>query len=744
MPMRFTSLLRYSEWDGSQNESLDADDILSALSDDLMEFGDLQQAMRYLMQRGMDSEDGSYIRGLRDMLRQLKDQRNQQLERYDMGSVLDDIKEQLKEILDMENQTIDEWINQEEAGQQSQKFMDDLLSDLDRGSSQSDQAPDISMPDESTPDESTPDISMPDDSTPDDSTQESSSKAGNAGQGSNQSSDSDDDPSFSDKVLGDIGKQNRQFIDELPADPAGQVQALQEYEFLNTDAQKKFLKLIDQLRKSMTQSFFKDIQDMVNNMSDGDMQRMKDMVKDLNEMLVKKIAGEDPGFDEFMSKYGDMFGDNPPKSLDELLAQMEQQMAATQSLMNSMSPEQQQQLQSLMGDKFGDPELESELAKLSKELEFLNPKGKRYNFSGDEEIDMQAAMELMREMQELDALERQLQKAQYDGNVDSIDPDKVEELLGEDAKDNLEEMKKLLDVLEKAGYVRKDGNKWELTPRGTRSLGQKALGEIYQRLKKQNLGNHAVPEEGRFGERLEDSKQYEYGDPFHLHMPRTIRNALDREGPGAPVKLQTDDFEIYRSELITETATVLMVDLSWSMALRGSFQSAKKVAMALHNLISSAYPRDSLYILGFSAIAKEIKSHDLPYLQYDDYLLGTNMQHALILAEKLLAKHQQGTRQVVMITDGEPTAHLENGKPKFAYPATPATISKTLKAIKSCTKKGITINTFMLDQSYYLKAFVDQMTKINGGRVFYTEPHNLGEYLLVDYVQNKKKRLGRG
>jgi uncharacterized protein with von Willebrand factor type A (vWA) domain len=350
---------------------------------------------------------------------------------------------------------------------------------------------------------------------------------------------------------------------------------------------------------------------------------------------------------------------------------------------------------------------------------------------------------LMREMADFDELEQEMQRAQYDGKIDAIDGDKIEALLGEDAREDLEEMKKMLDILDKAGYVRRDGNKYELTPRGSRTLGQKALGEIYQRLKNQHLGNHAVPEEGRFGERIEDSKPYEFGDPFQLHMSRTIRNALDREGPGAPVQLQTDDFEVYRSELITQTATVLMVDLSWSMALRGSFQSAKKVAMALHNLISTTYPRDSLYVLGFSAFAKEIKAHDLPYLQYDDYLLGTNMQHALILAEKMLAKHQQGTRQIIMITDGEPTAHLDNGRPVFAYPPTPMTISRTLKAIRSCTTRGITINTFMLDQSYYLKAFVDQMTKINGGRVFYTEAENLGEYILVDYVQNKKKRLGK-
>ena len=714
MSNKFTSLNRYSQWDGTQRQVLQANEILDSLSEDLMEFGDLQQAMRYLMQRGMDTDDGNYIRGLRDMVRQLKDQKRQQLERYDMSSVMDDISRQLKEILDMEKKTIQEWIEQKVAGEQSRKFMDDLFRDIDDNlkADLRNNHPDQQIESEQTP-------------------RDGGQKP-------------EDDENFSDQVLSDIGQQNQAFIERLPDDVAGKIRVLQHYEFLNPDAQKKFLKLIQQLRQAMTKSFFRDIENMVKQMSEGDIDRMKDMIKDLNEMLLKKIEGEDPGFDEFMEKHGDMFGDNPPKSLDELLKQMQQQMEATRSLFNSMSPDQQEQLQNLMNSRFGDPELEQEFMKLAREMDFFNAQGKRYNFSGDEEIDLQAAMELMREMAELDALEQQMQRAQYDGKVDSIDGDKVEELLGEEARENLEELKKMLEILEQAGYARKDEkNKWKLTPRGTRTLGQRALGEIYARLRKQNLGNHAIPEEGRFGERIEDSKPYEFGDPFHLHMPRTIRNALDREGPGAPVRLETGDFEVYRNELITQTSTVLMVDLSWSMALRGSFQSAKKVAMALHNLISAAYPKDSLYVLGFSALAHEIKSHDLPYLQYDDFLLGTNMQHALILAEKLLAKHQQGTRQIIMVTDGEPTAHLENGRPVFAYPPTQATFSKTLKAIRSCTARNITINTFMLDQSYYLKAFVEKMTKINGGRVFYTEPHKLGEYILVDYVQNKRKHLGR-
>ncbi len=374
-----------------------------------------------------------------------------------------------------------------------------------------------------------------------------------------------------------IAKRAKEALDKLPPDPAGQVKALEKHEFINPDAQRKFLELLNQLRRAMTQTFFNDIERMVKEMSAGDIERMKDMLKALNDMLVKRIAGDDPGFEDFMAKFGDMFGDDPPQSLDDLLERMRQQMAATQSLLASMSPDQRAQLQSLMSDKFGDPELESELRKLAKEMEYLNPDGNRYKFGGNEELDLEAAMRLMSEMHELDDMIDQVQDADRQGNLDSIDANQLEKLLGEDAKDSLDDLKKLLDALENAGYIRPNGDNYEMTPRGSRMIGQKALGEIYARLRRQSLGNHAIPEEGRFGERLEQTKPYEFGDPFHLHMPRTLRNAMDREGPGTPVKLKPADFEVYRSELITSSATAMLVDLSWSMALRGSFQAAKKV-----------------------------------------------------------------------------------------------------------------------------------------------------------------------
>ena len=555
-----------------------------------------------------------------------------------------------------------------------------------------------------------------------------------------------EEDAFPNQVLEQIAQKNRKTLDELPEDAAGKMQQLKEYEFLNPEAQKAYLKLLNELRQAMTQTFFNDIEKMVNKMSPGDMQRMKEMLRALNELMAMKAKGVDPDvlqshFRNFMDKFGDMFGADPPKTLDELIEQMAQQMAAAQSLMNSLTPDQREQLQSLLADRFNDSELESELQQLAQGMAAFNPRAGRYRFGGSEEIDLEAAMRLMGEMRSLDELISQVQAAERGGDLERIDSELLRDMLDDEAADSLDDLKTLLDALQKAGYVRQTGDKWELTPRGSRMIGQKALGEIYARLRRQGLGNHALPEEGRFGERLEQTKAYEFGDPFHLHMPRTIRNAIDRDGPKTPVSLKHEDFEIYRSELITSTATAMLVDLSWSMALRGSFQAAKKVALALHNLITSRFPKDSFHIIGFAAYAKELKAHDLPFLQWDEYVLGTNMQHALLLADRLLAKHSVGTKQIIMISDGEPTAHLQDGRAYFAYPPTPATYRATFRAVKKCTQSGVAINTFMLDADSHLKAFMDAIARINGGRVFYTSPEKLGEYILVDYVQRKRSRL---
>ena len=705
---------RYSRWDGSQDVAeLDADEVLSGLTDDLMNFGDLQHALRNLMQRGIRSPAGMRRQGLRDLLQRLRQQRRQALDRFDLGSVFDDIQRQIDEIVDLERDTLDDRL--EEAG-----------------------PPPAPAPapagGESDPDEAGGDAA---------SERADESEGGEAGSGSPQAGAPEAPSEFGDMLRAIVERKQAQ-LDDLPDDAPGRMRALQDYEFMNPEAAQKYQELVDSLRQQMLNAFFKDMSQSIQDMSPEDMERMQEMVRDLNTMMQQRLSGEEPDFEAFMDKYGDLFGDDPPQSLDELLQQMQQQAAAMQNLMDSLPGGMRQQLQDLVADRLGDPGMQRQLAELASNLEALMPMRdlrNQYPFRGGEELDLQAAMRLMGEMQDMDQVERQLERTQYGGDLDEIDADKLEELLGEEARETLEQLRQLLQILEDAGYIRRKGNSWELTPRGNRKIGEGALAEIYANLKRQDFGKHNVAEFGRYGERADDSKHYEFGDPFHLDLRQTLMNSMYREGPQVPVSLAPDDFEVYRSETLTQTATVLMLDLSWSMALRGSFQAAKKVALALNNLIRMKYARDSLYLVGFSAYARELKTEDLPYARWDETVLGTNMHHALLIAQRLLAKHKVGTRQIIMISDGEPTAHLQDGVSHFSYPPSQMTIRETLKEVQNCTKKDIVINIFMLDRNYYLKEFVSRVARINRGRVFYTTPDELGEYILVDFVSNKRKSL---
>ncbi|MDP2673966.1 MAG: VWA domain-containing protein [Dehalococcoidia bacterium] len=690
-----TSRYRYSEWDGTQEIGpLDPDDILAGLTDDLMNFGDLQHALRNLLQRGLRNPLGQRMQGLRDLLQQLRQQRRQTLDRYDLSSVFEDIKKRLDEVLLLERGTLDSRL--QEAERQLQGGESPLQA-FEEAMKPSPQQP----------------------------TAEEQQRLA--------------------EMLKGIAEKKKGFLDNLPEDVGGQVKELQEYEFMDPEAGTKFLELMEMLKKAMMDTFFKDLYSQIANMSPEDMARLKDMIRELNEMLSEKMAGGQPNFQGFMDKYGDLFGPNPPQSLEELIEQMQQQAAAMQALLDSLPAEMRRQLQDLLMDKVGDSDLQRELGELMINLDILYPSQdmqNQYPFRGDEELDLLQAMNLMDDLQGLDDLEKQLERTQYGGDLDEIDEEKLRELLGEEAYQTLKQLKDFLEILEEAGYTRRKGKNWELTPKGLRKIGEKALGEIYAQLKKSGYGKHPQRDRGPGGERADETKPYEFGDPFHLNLGETIMNAVFREGPQVPVRLDKDDFEVFRSETLTTTTTVMMLDLSWSMALRGSFQAAKKVALALQNLIRTQFPRDSLYVLGFSAYARELRADELPYVRWDESVLGTNMHHAFMIAQKLLARHRAGTRQIIMISDGEPTAHLEHGRSYFAYPPSPITIRETLKEVRRCTQKGIVINTFMLDRNYYLKEFVNQIARMNKGRVFYTTPEKLGQYILVDYVSQKRKRLG--
>ena len=473
------------------------------------------------------------------------------------------------------------------------------------------------------------------------------------------------------------------------------------------------------------------------------MQAMKDMLSDLNQMLDRRNRGEDPQFEEFMEKHGDFFPENP-QTLDELLEVMAQRMANMQKMLNSMTPEQRQQLQELSQQLLEDMDLQFQVDQLGQHLRSMFPQmgwEQGYDFKGADPLGFPDAMQMMNQLGDLDQLEQLMRGATNPGALAEADIDKVRDLLGDDAARSLDRLAELAKMLEDAGLIQNKEGRLELTPRGIRKLGNSALNELFSKLEKDKLGQHQMHKNGVGHERTYDSKPYEFGDPFNLDLHRTVRNAVRRQGPGTPVKLSPEDFEIERTENMTRSSTVLMLDLSLSMPMRDNFLPAKKVTMALHALITSQFPRDYMGIVGFSEVARVLTAGQLPEVSWD-FVYGTNMQHGFVLARQLLAK-QSGTKQIIMITDGEPTAHIEpSGNVFFNYPPVWETVEATLREVKKCTRDGITINTFMLDADRGLKSFVEKLTQLNRGRAFFTSPETLGDYVLVDFMEHKR-RLAR-
>ena len=641
MASRFT----YSRWDGTQRGfEIDADSLLDELADELTYHGDINTAMRKMMQNGMRDLDGNQMPGLRELMKRLREQREQIQERGDLGGVYSEIADELNDIVDEERQV-----------------------------------------------------------------------AGN---------------NFT--------------LDMLPDDLAGKIRELQHYDFESPSAQQRFEALMDKLREQLMQQQLDQMSSAVQNMSPEQMARTKDMMAALNDMLERRKNGEDPQFEEFMEKFGDFFPENP-QSLDELLEHMAQRMAMAQAMMNSMTPEQRAQLQQLSEQLLEDMDLRWQMDQLSQNLQGMFPQAgwnKEYDFSGQEPMGFQQAMQSMQDLSDLDQLENLMKNASNPASLAEADMDKVRDLLGDDAAKSLDQLSKLSKMMQDAGLIDQREGRMQLTPRAIRKLGANALRELFGKLRKDMVGQHKIDATGIGHERANDTKPYEFGDPFRLDLHGTLRNALRRNGSGLPIGLSPEDFEIERTEHSTRSSTVLLLDLSLSMPMRDNFLPAKKVAMALHHLISSQFPRDYLGVVGFGEIARELKPESIPEVSWD-FAYGTNMHHAFTLARKMLSR-QTGTKQIIMITDGEPTAHITpSGEIFFNYPPVHETVEATLREVKRCTKEQIRINTFMLDADNGLRRFIEQLTKINKGKAFFTTPDNLGDYVLVDFLDHKRTMAGR-
>src|SRR5436190_9244654 len=546
---------KYSRWDGTQTGfDLDADALLEEMSDDLLYHGDLNAALRRLMQQGFRDRNDEELMGLRDMLERLRQRRREELERRELGGVYDDIAEKLREVTEQERAGIDRRVD--EAQQSGDRRRQEIVEDL--------------------------------------------------------------------------AQERRQQLDELPPDLAGRVQALQDYDFMDDAARQRFEELMDELRQQLLESYFNQMSEGMQDVSPEQMQRMKDMLADLNQMLEQRERGEEPDFKGFMDKYGDFFPGNP-QTLDELLEQMAQSMAQMQQLLNSMTPEQRAQLQALAESLLEDMDLRWQVDQLARNLQqaFPNlPWQRSQRFTGDNPLQFGEMAGLLDTLGDLDDLENLMRSATQPGELAEVDIDRARELLGDDAARSLDRLRDLTKMLEDAGLIEQREGRLELTPRAIRAIGRKALADIYRKLLKDRAGRHDVENAGAGNEYAHDHKPYEFGDPFHLNVQETVKNAIWRGGAGTPVHLIPDDFEIDRTEHITRSATVLMLDVSLSMPMRDNFLPAKKVAMALHSLITTQFPRDYFGLVAFGRVAREVKPELLPEMSWD-FEWGTNMHHAL-------------------------------------------------------------------------------------------------------------------
>ncbi|MGC8481318.1 MAG: vWA domain-containing protein, partial [Acidimicrobiales bacterium] len=526
-------------------------------------------------------------------------------------------------------------------------------------------------------------------------------------------------------------------LGNLPARLPDKLRALRDYEFASSDARERFDELLSSLRDEYLRSAYSQMKESLGSFGPEDMQRLAQMMGELNELLEKRREGTDTqeDFESFKSRYGDMLPD--VSSLDELLDVMERQSRAMASFMQSLDPEQREELQALFAELMGDMDLAWQMDRFSRNFSQLRPfDSRRLGFRGNEAMPLGEAGDIFDELGKIDELESALGNSVSPNGLADLDLEEVERLLGKDASESLKSLSELAKELEAAGLINTDEGHLSMSPRGIRRIGNNALNELFRHIDSDVLGQHQSVRSGTGTDTDYQTRPYEFGDPFNLSVHATVRNAITRSGGGVPVRLSPEDFEIETTEASVACSTVLLLDLSLSMPLRDNFLPAKKMAMALSSLISAQFPRDYFGLVGFSEIARELSPASLPSASWD-YVYGTNLEHALLLGRKLLSG-REGYRQMILVTDGEPTAHiLEDGEVFFSYPPAPETLRATLREVMRATAEGIRINSFVLDVNDYLRSFIERLTQINRGRVFYVDSSNLGDFVLVDFLRSR-------
>ncbi|HZB59977.1 MAG TPA: hypothetical protein VFA73_12400 [Actinomycetota bacterium] len=568
-------------------------------------------------------------------------------------------------------------------------------------------------------------------------------------------------------------------LDQLPPDTARAVRQLADYQWRSPEAAATYEQIRDLLRREVLDSQFRGMRDALAGASPEELQRIRDMVADLNAMLEADARGEDTQrqFEEFMERYGDMFPERP-RSLEELVDALARRAAAASRLAASLTPEQRAELAALSQSVLGDLGLQYELDRLGRSLRSRRP-DLRWDqgapMAGEQPLGLGDATTALEELADLESLEASLGQRYPGASLDDIDLEAVERALGRAAVDDVETLRRLERELTEQGYLVREQGELKLSPKAIRRIGAVALRRVFSSLDEGRRGDHDVPGLGLAGEPTGASRPWVFGDEEPLDVVRTVRNAVLRGGAvdsrghlasgsasvplrgaaqpeagfprartvGGAVDLAPEDFEVEETERRTSAAVCLLVDQSYSMLLRETWGMAKATALALHSLVSTRYPQDALEVIGFSLLARTVRPAELPDL---DAAVGqgTNLHHALVLAGRHLDRHPEAEPVVLVVTDGEPTAHLEpDGYPIFDYPPDPRTIELTLTEVTRLTRRRATINTFMLDDDPRLVAFVDLIARLNGGRVFAPSPDRLGDYVVSDYLRARRGRRGR-
>jgi uncharacterized protein with von Willebrand factor type A (vWA) domain len=535
-------------------------------------------------------------------------------------------------------------------------------------------------------------------------------------------------------------------LDALPYDTARAVRQLADYQWRSPEARQKYEEIEQLLRNEVLDAQFAGMRDALQNATPENLARVRDMMRALNDMLDADARGEhtQEQFDAFMQQYGDFFPENP-RNLDELIDSLARRAAAAQRLMDSLTPDQRAELADLMSQALGQAGLADEMARLQQGLRSARPDlqwGGRTSMTGEEPLGYADATGALAELADLEQLDELLAQDYPGASLDDIDEEMIERALGRRAVDDLAALQRIERELSNQGYLQRGSGGLTLTPRALRRLGATALRRVFAAIESRGRGEHDVRDAGAAGEVTGASREWRFGDEQPLDVVRTVRNAVLRSASaGRPdLELAGEDFEVVETERRSAAAIALLVDMSYSMELRGTWGEAKTTALALHALVTTKYPQDAIEIIGFSDYARVMSTGAL--VDHDwDRVQGTNLQHGLMLARRHLDRHRDAEPVIMVITDGEPTAHLApDGFSDFAWPPTRETIAATLAEVERCTRRGATINVFMLDDDPRLVDFMHEVGRRNGGRVFLPKPGALGEYVVSDYMSARRGR----